>query len=152
MPQKRIFRTFFRSYGAIPVRQDARAWVLVPIGDDPGGSPGSVELYKGLVERRHDHEGEVFRRVLHHVLPGAGRPEVPRGEVGQGRVFLFRFIALWLNARGFDVIKKRAQLDGHLIGDHISRTCGAASPARACRTSWSGRASTPFGGERGLEP
>jgi hypothetical protein len=35
-----------------------------------------------------------------------------RGEHG-----LMHHIAKWLNARGFDLIKKRAQKDGHLIGD-----------------------------------
>jgi len=35
----------------------------------------------------------------------------------RGEHRLFRFIARWLNARGFDLIRKRAQLDGHMIGD-----------------------------------
>ena len=35
-----------------------------------------------------------------------------KGEHG-----LMHRIAKWLNARGFDLIKKRAQKDGHMIGD-----------------------------------
>ena len=38
-------------------------------------------------------------------------------KFAKGEHALFRAIAKWLNARGFDVIKKRAQNDGHMIGD-----------------------------------
>lgn len=37
----------------------------------------------------------------------------------RGETRLMRFIAMWLNARGFDVIKKRAQKDMHMIGDQF---------------------------------
>ena len=37
--------------------------------------------------------------------------------LAKGEHALFRFIAKWLNAHGFDVIKKRAQKDGHMVGD-----------------------------------
>ncbi len=38
-------------------------------------------------------------------------------KYAKGEHALFRFIANWLNRHGFDLIKKRAQLDGHMIGD-----------------------------------
>lgn len=38
-------------------------------------------------------------------------------KFAKGEHGLMHNIAKWLNARGFDVIKKRAQDDGHLIGD-----------------------------------
>ena len=38
-------------------------------------------------------------------------------KFAKGEHALFRYIAKWLNAHGFDVIKKRAQKDGHMIGD-----------------------------------
>jgi len=38
-----------------------------------------------------------------------------RHAAGEHR--LFHYIRAWLNVRGWDVIKKRAQADGHLIGD-----------------------------------
>lgn len=47
----------------------------------------------------------------------AGDSRFHGGKFARGEHRLFRFIARWLNARGFDLIKKRAQLDGHMIGD-----------------------------------
>jgi hypothetical protein len=38
-------------------------------------------------------------------------------KFARGEHRLMRHLARWLNARGFDVIKKRAQSDGHMIGD-----------------------------------
>ena len=38
-------------------------------------------------------------------------------KLAKGEHSLFRLIAKWLNERGFDVIKKRASKDGHMIGD-----------------------------------
>jgi hypothetical protein len=35
----------------------------------------------------------------------------------RGEHRLFRYLVRWLNARGFDLIEKRAQRDGHMIGD-----------------------------------
>jgi hypothetical protein len=35
----------------------------------------------------------------------------------RGECRLFHYIAKWLNVRGFDIIKKRAQDDMHMIGD-----------------------------------
>lgn len=35
----------------------------------------------------------------------------------KGEHALFHLIKKWLNARGFSLIKKRAQNDGHLVGD-----------------------------------
>ena len=46
-----------------------------------------------------------------------GDPRFDGLRYAKGEHALFRFIGKWLNARGFDVIKKRAQKDGHLIGD-----------------------------------
>jgi hypothetical protein len=48
-----------------------------------------------------------------------GDPRFDGVRFAKGEHALFRFIARWLNARGFDVIKKRAQLDGHMIGDEF---------------------------------
>jgi len=45
-----------------------------------------------------------------------GDPRFDGVRFAKGEHSLFRFIAKWLNARGFDVIKKRAQKDGHMIG------------------------------------
>ena len=72
-----------------------------------------------------------------------GDPRFHGARFAKGERSLLRFVARWLNARGFDLIKKRAQLDGHMIGDRYQPYLRCASPARACRTSWSGRASTP---------
>ena len=47
----------------------------------------------------------------------AGDPRFDGIRFAKGEHALFRFVARWLNARGFDVIKKRAQKDGHMIGD-----------------------------------
>ena len=47
----------------------------------------------------------------------AGDPRFHGIAHAKGEHSLFYFIAKWLNARGFDVIKKRAHKDGHLIGD-----------------------------------
>ncbi len=46
-----------------------------------------------------------------------GDPKFHGLRYAKGEHALFRFLAKWLNARGFSVIKKRAQLDGHMIGD-----------------------------------
>ncbi len=37
----------------------------------------------------------------------------------KGEHALFHFIKKWLNERGFDCIKKRAQSDGHMVGDEF---------------------------------
>ena len=83
-------------------------------GQELGGSPRSVELYKGLVERRHDHEGTVLRKGrASRSTREPGDPRFHGLRFAKGEHSLFRFIANWLNARGFDLIKKRAQKDGH---------------------------------------
>jgi hypothetical protein len=46
-----------------------------------------------------------------------GDPRFHGIRFAKGEHSLFRHLARWLNARGFDVIKKRAQKDGHMIGD-----------------------------------
>lgn len=47
----------------------------------------------------------------------AGDPRFHGLKFAKGEHALFHFIARWLVARGFDLIKKRAQKDGHMIGD-----------------------------------
>jgi len=49
-----------------------------------------------------------------------------RGEHG-----LMHFLAKWLNARGFDVIKKRAQKDWHMIGDQYQPYVRCRKPRKA---------------------
>jgi len=46
----------------------------------------------------------------------------------RGEHRLFHFIARWLNTRGFDLIEKRAQLDGHMIGDSYQPYIRARKP------------------------
>ncbi len=46
-----------------------------------------------------------------------GEPKYYGARCAAGEHTLFHNIAKWLNARGFAVIKKRAQTDGHMIGD-----------------------------------
>jgi hypothetical protein len=48
-----------------------------------------------------------------------GDPRFHGARFAKGEHALFRFLARWLNARGFDLIKKRAWKDGHLIGDEF---------------------------------
>jgi hypothetical protein len=48
-----------------------------------------------------------------------GDPKFHGLRYAKGEHALLHFVAKWLNARGFDVIKKRAQLDGHMIGDQF---------------------------------
>jgi len=70
----------------------------------------------------------------------------------RGEHRLFRFIVRWLNARGFDLVRKRAQLDGHTIGDqhqpyvrcrnhsqqHLDpTTCSLQVLCRSARLYWS---------------
>ena len=57
-----------------------------------------------------------------------GDPRFHGIRFAKGEHALFRFVAKWLNARGFDVIKKRAQLDGHLIGDRYQPYLRCAKP------------------------
>lgn len=47
----------------------------------------------------------------------AGDPKFHGTAGAKGEHALFHFIKKWMNARGFDLIKKRAQKDGHLVGD-----------------------------------
>lgn len=54
-----------------------------------------------------------------------------------GEHTLFHNLAKWLNARGFNVIKKRAQKDGHMVGDEYQPYIRCAQP--------SGRKSVPKG-------
>jgi hypothetical protein len=56
-----------------------------------------------------------------------GDPKFHGLRFAKGEHALLRFLARWLNARGFDVIKKRAWKDGHLIGDQFQ-------PYLRCRT------------------
>ena len=46
-----------------------------------------------------------------------GDPKFYGNREAKGEHSLLRYLAKFLNARGFDVIKKRAQKDGHMIGD-----------------------------------
>ena len=46
-----------------------------------------------------------------------GDPRFYGVQHAKGEHGLFRYLARELNATGFDVIKKRAQKDGHMIGD-----------------------------------
>jgi hypothetical protein len=44
-------------------------------------------------------------------------PKFYGAKYATGESALFHFIKKWLNERGFDCIKKRAQSDGHMVGD-----------------------------------
>ena len=46
-------------------------------------------------------------------------PRFHGAKYAKGEHALMHRIAKWLNARGFDVLKKRAQKDGHMIGDQF---------------------------------
>ena len=46
-------------------------------------------------------------------------PRLYGTRFARGEHRLMRRIATWLNARGFDLIRKRAQDDGHMIGDRF---------------------------------
>ena len=82
----------------------------------------------------------------------SGDPRFHGLRFAKGEHALFRFIARWLDARGFDVIKKRAQKDGHLIGDQYQPYLRCSKPRAGGRMLSSGRASTPFTGRTRLEP
>ena len=58
----------------------------------------------------------------------AGDPKFHGLRYAKGEHTLFRFLARWLNAHGFDLIKKRAQLDGHMIGDQYQPYLRCARP------------------------
>ena len=51
----------------------------------------------------------------------ASDPRIYGTRFAKGEHGLMHRIARWLNDRGFDVIKKRAQGDGHMIGDNFSQ-------------------------------
>jgi hypothetical protein len=57
-----------------------------------------------------------------------GDPKFHGLKFAKGELALFRYLARWLNVRGFDVIKKRAQLDGHMIGDQYQPYLRCAKP------------------------
>ena len=78
------------------------------------------------------------------VSPGSGLVTFIRGEDdpkfygnvhAKGEHALFYFIKRWLNARGFNLIKKRAQQDGHMLGDEYQpylRCMSKTALARGC--------------------
>lgn len=51
-------------------------------------------------------------------------------KAAKGEHGLFRFITKWLNAHGFDVIKKRAQKDGHMLGDEFQPYIRTRKPSK----------------------
>ena len=83
----------------------------------------------------------------------ASDPKFHGSRHAKGEHALFRFIGKWLNAHGFDVIKKRAQKDGHMIGDQYQPYLRCSKP-RVRRALCHGLVGVlcPAWGERGLEP
>ena len=59
-----------------------------------------------------------------------GDPRFHGARYAKGECSLLRFVARWLNARGFDLIKKRAQLDGHMIGDRYQPYLRCRKPSK----------------------
>ena len=60
-----------------------------------------AKFYKGAVTFYREEGDPHFHGIKH----------------AKGEHALLHFIKKWLNARGFDLIKKRAQQDGHMLGD-----------------------------------
>ena len=58
-------------------------------------------------------------------------PRLYGTRFAKGEHCLMHRIAKWLNARGFDVIKKRAQRDNHMIGDSYQPYIRCRKPAKA---------------------
>ncbi len=61
----------------------------------------------------------------------ASDPRFHGMRFARGEHSLMRFVAKWLNARGFQLIKKRAQKDGHMIGDQYQPYLRCRKPRRA---------------------
>ena len=64
-----------------------------------------------------------------------GDPKFYGTKHAAGEHALFNYIKKWLNSRGFCLIKKRAQKDGHMVGDKYQpylRTA-KAFPAEMCQ-------------------
>jgi hypothetical protein len=70
----------------------------------------------------------------------AGDPRFHGLKFAKGDHALLHFIARWLDARGFDLIKKRAQKDGHMIGDQYQPylRCRKPQPSVPHVMVWSG--------------
>ena len=60
-------------------------------------------------------------------LKDQGDPRFHGAKHAKGEHALFRFITRWLNAHGFNLIKKRAQKDGHMVGDEYQPYIRCAS-------------------------
>lgn len=58
-------------------------------------------------------------------------PRLYGTRFAKGEHGLMHRIAKWLNARGFDVIKKRAQDDSHMIGDQYQPYIRCRKPRRS---------------------
>lgn len=58
-----------------------------------------------------------------------GDPKFHGTGGAKGEHALFHHIKTWLNARGFELIKKRAQSDGHMIGDEYQPYLRCRKPA-----------------------
>ena len=111
-----------------------------------GASPHRVPLYYSRVV--HNPPGDkTMQAVFSDGYVTFHRDKTDPRHYGtrfaKGEHGLMHRIAKWLNARGFDVIKKRCKDDGHMIGDSYQPYLRCRKPRTACRTSTSGQASTP---------